>query len=102
MNSAQFLSIILLAIVLIGGLLGVIYKTLNTRIDSNIARIDNKVDKEVYIQTVDSIHKALDKINGTAEKLHLVVERVSDIQDKYLTIKEHEYICQIKRQNENK
>lgn len=85
-------TVLSIGIGLIIALIGIIYRSLSLK-------IENKVDKDLYIQTITSIEKALDKINGTADKLHQVVNDVAAIQDKFLTIKEHDYKCEIAKRD---
>lgn len=79
---------------IIVGLVGLVYRILNIKVDS-------KVDKELYLQTIGTIQKSVEGINGTAKELKDIAAHLSDIDnkldEKFLTIKEHEYLCLINR-----
>jgi len=97
-NENMTLPILILSVGIIAALLGILYRNLSTRIST-------KVDKELYLKTVASIEKALESINGTAQTLKTVVESIASIHEKYLTIKEHDYLCALadaKRKDKNK
>ena len=75
------------------GLIGVIYRSL-------ITKINEKVDREMYIQSIDHIQKALEKINGAAETLKQIGKDV--IQKDFLTKNEYELRSEIERLKQSK
>ena len=81
MNTAILVSV---ASGIIIGLLGLVWASLNKRIDS-------KVDGDVYQETMIHIQKAVEGINGTATELKHLAEEISNIQNKFMTTKEFEY-----------
>lgn len=83
------IAVIAILVATIAALVGIAYRALSVKIDA-------KVDKELYIQTIQSIQKAVDGINGTATMLKSVVENVANIHKDFLTIKEHDYICRLR------
>ena len=85
--------LISLGIVLLGvitALIGIIYRSI-------AVRIDGKVSMERYTEAMTHINKALDAINGTAATIKRIENTVNKleekIEDKYLTIREHELTC---------
>lgn len=79
-------AIISISVAIILALVGIVYRSLSLG-------LEKKVDKELYIKTIGSIEAAVQGINGTATTLKHVVDNISDIHEKFLTIKEHEYKC---------
>lgn len=88
-SSSVLLSTVGISVVIICALIGIVYRSLT-------AQLEKKVDKDLYIQAIETIKNALNSINGTAVTLKNVVNDVSSIQDKFLTKQEHEYICRLK------
>ena len=84
MPSTSKMTLIIIALSIIIALIGLIYNAL-------VKRIDTKVDKELYLQTIKNIQEALDKINGIAVTMKQVVHDLTNIQEKFLSIKEYEY-----------
>ena len=77
-------------------LIGIIYRSVRTQIDS-------KVGIEKYLEAMSHIDKALDAINGTATTLKNVEASIKEIEhkleEKYLTIREHELQCAVVKKN---
>ena len=85
--------IIAISVALLGvfvTLIGIIFRAINIR-------IDGKVSMEKYMEAMTHINKALDAINGTAATIKRIENTVNKleekIEDKYLTIREHELTC---------
>jgi hypothetical protein len=95
MSPSILLTTVGLSVGIICALIGVVYSSLSKQ-------LEKKVDKDLYVQAMQSIEKALDSINGTALTLKNVVQDVSNIQDKFLTKQEHEYICAIEKTKSRK
>lgn len=81
-------SIAILGIII--ALIGIIFRAINIR-------IDGKVGMDKYMEAMTHINKALDAINGTAATIKRIENTVNKletkIEDKYLTIREHELTC---------
>ena len=95
--------ILALGVTIIIGLVGLIYKNVNDKVDRKVDReshddlvkaVSKKLDEKYYKETMLHIQKAVDGINGTAKTLKDLAESISKIQNKFdlfITKKDFEY-----------
>ena len=80
----NLITIISISSVIIVGLIGLIWKNLSNRVDA-------KIDRREYVETMKHIQKAVDGINGTAAALKHLAEEITKIQEKFMLVKDFEY-----------
>ena len=86
--TSGILPILGIVIIIFMALVGTVYKSLS-------AKIDTKVDHDLYIKTISTIEKALEKINGAAATLERIGIEVRNIQTEFMTRKDFEYEMKI-------
>jgi len=96
----EYRVVITIISIIIIGLIGVVYKTLSGKIDS-------KLEKEIYTESISHIKDAVSGINGTAKELRNLALGIAEIKSQFLEIKDfraemkiHTLECQ-KKCNEN-
>jgi hypothetical protein len=91
------ISILILGLATLFSLLGIIYRSMIKKIETLDIK---KVDKDLYKETLSHLQKAVDGINGTAATLKTVVDSISNIQEEFLTLKEHNYMCRLRHSSQ--
>ena len=87
-------------------LIGLVWRNLNAHVEKKVnttshddleKKVDNKLDTELYTETMTHIRKAVDGINGTAQTLKTLADDIVTINRENITRKEFDYELRLHR-----
>ena len=87
-------------------LIGLVWRNLNAHVEKKVnttshddleKKVDNKLDAELYTETMTHIRKAVDGINGTAQTLKTLADDIVTINRENITRKEFDYELRLHR-----